>query len=95
MGLGATMLGYAGFEASLAYALQRPQGRRMGAGGKDHSAPQIPIVEHTDVKRMLLMQKAVSEGGLALGLLCAQLVDDDYTGTPEQREMIRQAIING
>ena len=86
VGLGATMLGYAGFEASLAYALQRPQGRRMGAGGKDHSAPQIPIVEHTDVKRMLLMQKAVSEGGLALGLLCAQLVDDDYTGTPEQRE---------
>jgi butyryl-CoA dehydrogenase len=86
VGLGATMLGYAGFEASLAYALQRPQGRRMGAGGKDHSAPQIPIVEHTDVKRMLLMQKAVAEGGLALGLLCAQLVDDDYTGTPEQRE---------
>jgi alkylation response protein AidB-like acyl-CoA dehydrogenase len=86
VGLGATMLGYAGYEASLDYARQRPQGRRMGAGGKDHSAPQIPIIEHTDVKRMLLAQKAVAEGGLALGLLCAQLVDDDYTGTPEQRE---------
>ncbi len=86
VGLGATMLGYAGYEASLDYARQRPQGRHMGAGGKDHSAPQIAIIEHTDVKRMLLMQKAVAEGGLALGLLCAQLVDDDYTGTPEQAE---------
>lgn len=86
VGLGATMLGYAGYEASLDYAKQRPQGRHMGAGGKDHSAPQIAIIEHTDVKRMLLMQKAVAEGGLALGLLCAQLVDDDYTGTPEQAE---------
>ena len=86
VGLGATMLGYAGYEASLDYAKQRPQGRLMGAGGKDHSAPQIPIIAHTDVKRMLLQQKAVAEGGLALGLLCAQLVDDDYTGTPEQRE---------
>jgi alkylation response protein AidB-like acyl-CoA dehydrogenase len=86
VGLSATMLGYAGYDASLAYATQRPQGRKAGAGGKDHTAPQIPIIEHTDVKRMLMLQKVVAEGGLALGLLCAQLVDDDYTGTPEQRE---------
>ncbi|MFT3856245.1 MAG: acyl-CoA dehydrogenase [Aquabacterium sp.] len=89
VGLGATMLGYAGYEASLEYAKQRPQGRRMGAGGKDHSAPQIAIIEHTDVKRMLMMQKAVAEGGLALGLLCAQLVDDEYTGTGEEAEKAR------
>ncbi len=86
VGIGATMLGYAGYEASLAYAKQRPQGRRMGAGGKDHAAPQIPIIEHTDVKRMLMMQKAIAEGGLALGLLCAQLVDDEHTGTGEEAE---------
>ncbi|RTL28673.1 MAG: acyl-CoA dehydrogenase [Burkholderiales bacterium] len=86
VGLGATMLGYAGYEASLEYAKQRPQGRLMGAGGKDHSAPQIPIIEHTDVKRMLMMQKAVAEGGLALGLLCAQLVDDERTGTDEEAQ---------
>ncbi|WP_298008487.1 acyl-CoA dehydrogenase [uncultured Aquabacterium sp.] len=89
VGLGATMLGYAGYEASLEYAKQRPQGRAMGAGGKDHSAPQIPIIEHTDVKRMLMMQKAVAEGGLALGLLCAQLVDDEYTGSPDERDNAR------
>ena len=86
VGLGATMLGYAGYEASLEYAKQRPQGRHMGSGGKDHSAPQIPIIEHTDVKRMLMMQKAISEGGLALGLMCAQLLDDEQTGTGEQAE---------
>ena len=86
VGLGATMLGYAGYEYSLEYAKQRPQGRRMGAGGKDHSAPQIPIIEHTDVKRMLMMQKAIAEGGLALGLLCAQLLDDEQTGTGEEAE---------
>ncbi|MES3040605.1 MAG: acyl-CoA dehydrogenase [Pseudomonadota bacterium] len=84
VGLGATMLGYAGYEASLEYAKQRPQGRHAGAGGKDHNSPQVPIIEHTDVKRMLMMQKAIAEGGLALGLFCARLVDEESTGTPEQ-----------
>ena len=86
VGLGATMLGYAGYEYSLQYAKDRPQGRHMGAGGKDHSAPQVPIIGHTDVKRMLMMQKAIAEGGLALGLLCAQLVDDEQTGTEAEAE---------
>jgi len=86
VGLGATMLGYAGYEASLDYAMQRPQGRRLGAGGKDHSSKQIPIIEHTDVKRMLLAQKAIAEGGLALTLLCARLVDEETTGTAEEGE---------
>ena len=84
VGLGATMLGYAGYEASLEYAKQRPQGRHAGAVGKDHNSPQVPIIEHTDVKRMLMMQKAIAEGGLALGLFCARLVDEESTGTPEQ-----------
>lgn len=86
VGLSATMLGYAGYEASLDYAKQRPQGRLSSSQGKDHSAPQIPIIEHTDVKRMLMLQKAVVEGGLALGLLCAQLVDDEHSGNTEQAE---------
>ena len=86
VGVGATMLGYAGYEYSLQYAKDRPQGRHMGAGGKDHSAPQVPIIGHTDVKRMLMMQKAIAEGGLALGLLCAQLVDDQHTGSGEEAE---------
>ena len=74
------MLGAAGYEASLDYARQRPQGRAVGPAGKDAAAPQIPIVQHADVKRMLLAQKAYAEGALALELFCARLVDDSHTG---------------
>ncbi len=80
VGLAATMLGMAGYEASLAYAKDRPQGRALGAGGKDASQPQIRIIEHADVKRMLLAQKSYAEGALALGLYCARLVDEQHTG---------------
>jgi butyryl-CoA dehydrogenase len=80
VGLGAVMLGYAGYEASLDYAKQRPQGRPMTAAGKDASSPQRPIIEHADVRRMLLAQKSYVEGGLALELFCARLVDELHTG---------------
>ena len=83
IGLGATMLGYAGYEASLEYAKNRPQGRPMGVGGKDVAKPQIPIIQHADVKRMLLAQKSYCEGALALELYCARLVDEHHTGTRE------------
>ena len=82
VGLGAVMLGYAGYEASLAYAKQRSQGRPIGASGKDTTRPQVPLIEHADIKRMLLAQKAYVEGGLALELYCARLVDEQATGTP-------------
>ena len=80
VGLGAVMLGYAGFEASLDYAKQRPQGRPITGAGKDATQPPVPIIEHADVKRMLLAQKAYVEGGLALELYCARLVDELHTG---------------
>ena len=83
VGLGAAMIGYAGYEASLDYARHRPQGRPMGVGGKDTSKPQIAIIEHADVKRMLLAQKSYCEGALALELYCARLVDELHTGTAE------------
>jgi alkylation response protein AidB-like acyl-CoA dehydrogenase len=80
VGLGATMLGFAGYEASLEYARSRPQGRTIGVAGKDATQPQIPIIEHADVKRMLLAQKSYCEGALALELYCARLVDELHTG---------------
>ncbi|MBL8305407.1 MAG: acyl-CoA dehydrogenase [Rubrivivax sp.] len=79
VGLGAAMLGMAGFEASLDYARGRPQGRPVTGGGKDATQPQVPIVQHADVKRMLLAQKAYAEGSLALALYCARLVDEQHT----------------
>ncbi len=83
IGMAATMLGLAGYYASLDYAKQRPQGRPMGAGGKDAKAPQVRLIEHADIKRMLLAQKSICEGALALQLYCARLVDEQRTGTPE------------
>ena len=80
VGLGAVMLGYAGYEASLDYARQRPQGRPITGNGKDASQPQVPLIQHADIKRMLLAQKAYCEGGLALELYCARLVDELHTG---------------
>jgi alkylation response protein AidB-like acyl-CoA dehydrogenase len=77
VGLGATMLGYTGYLHALDYARSRPQGRPPQ--GKDPSAPQVPIVEHADVRRMLLAQKAWVEGALALNLFCARLIDDERT----------------
>lgn len=77
VGFLATSLGYVGYLKAVEYAAGRAQGRALGA--KDPSSPQVPIIEHADVRRMLLAQKAYVEGGLALGLYCSKLVDDQVT----------------
>ena len=89
VGLGATMLGYTGYLHALDYARNRPQGRPVSA--KDPSTPQSPIIEHADVRRMLLAQKAYVEGALALNLYCARLVDEERTGTDENSR--REALL--
>ncbi len=61
------------YQESLAYARDRTQGR--AAATKDPALPQIPIIEHADVRRMLLRQKAIVEGGLCLVLSCARYAD--------------------
>jgi alkylation response protein AidB-like acyl-CoA dehydrogenase len=90
VGLGATALGYTGYLHALEYARTRPQGRPLGA--KDPSSPQVPIIEHADVRRMLLAQKAYVEGGLALGLYCSRLVDDAETAA-ESNDRERAALL--
>ena len=75
VGAGATALGYAGYLHALDYARSRPQGRLT----KDPSSPQVPIVEHADVRRMLLASKSYVEGALALNLYCGLLLDDERT----------------
>jgi butyryl-CoA dehydrogenase len=73
VGAGAASLNLAAYEYSLQYAKDRPQGRLPS--DKNPLSPQVAIVEHPDVRRMLLEQKAIAEGGLALVLYCAHLVD--------------------
>ena len=92
VGMAATMLGMAGYHASLDYAKNRPQGRPMGLSGKDASAPQIRIIEHVDVRRMLLAQKSYCEGALALELYCARLVDEQHTAEPQAADDARMLL---
>ena len=82
VGMGATSLGYTGYLHALQYAKERPQGRP--ALEKDPNSPQIPIIEHADVRRMLLAQKAYAEGAMALTLYCGRLVDEQHTGATEE-----------
>ena len=61
------------YQAALHYALTRTQGRQLGS--RDPREPQVPIVEHADVRRMLLRQKAIVEGGLCLVGATARFAD--------------------
>ncbi len=79
VGLAASMLAMAGYEASKAYAEERLQGRAPGVRG----GPQQALTAHADVRRMLLAQKSYAVGALALNLYCAQLVDEQRSQGPD------------
>jgi butyryl-CoA dehydrogenase len=74
VGAGAVALGYTGYLHALDYARERTQGRPVA--DKDPLAPPVPIVRHPDVRRMLLASKSYVEGGLALILFAAKLLDE-------------------
>ncbi|MCG8672097.1 MAG: acyl-CoA dehydrogenase [Pseudomonadales bacterium] len=82
VGTGAALTALTGFQYSLDYAKERPQGRLPSC--KDPLSPSVNIIEHADVKRMLLAQKAYAEGAYALCLFGTQLADDEKTA-PDQR----------
>ena len=81
VGMGAAILGYQGYNYSLDYARQRPQGRL--ASQKDPQSRQVNLIAHADVRRMLLTQKAYCEGGLALCLYASSLFEDSLTADTE------------
>lgn len=82
---GASIASAAYYEA-LEYALERPQGQRLSTKGQDDSAPQTLIINHPDVRRMLLFQKAVVEGSIALILQGAKYSDLVHTNEGEEKE---------
>jgi alkylation response protein AidB-like acyl-CoA dehydrogenase len=91
VGAGAAALAYTGYLKALDYARTRPQGRPAGA--KDPSTPMVPIIQHADVRRMLLAQKAYAEGALALVLYCGRLVDEERTGAdPEAAHLLLETL---
>lgn len=85
VGTGAAVSALTGYQYSLHYAKERPQGRLPSS--KDPATPSVNIIEHADVRRMLLAQKAYSEAAFALCLYGSQLADDERTAaTEEQRQ---------
>ena len=76
VGVGAAMLAGRGYTLALAYARERRQGRLPGQAGGE----QVAIIAHADVKRMLLAQKAIAEGALALVFYAARLLDEASHG---------------
>ena len=86
VGMGAVMCGLAGYLYSLQYAQERRQGRP--ADNKDPLSPPIPIIEHADVRRMLLMQKSLVEGAYALTLYAASLIDRKTHGPDEDAKAL-------
>ncbi|MFQ3210408.1 MAG: alkylation response protein AidB-like acyl-CoA dehydrogenase, partial [Colwellia sp.] len=81
VGTGAALTALTGFQYSLDYAKERPQGRLLSC--KDPQSPPVNIIEHPDVRRMLLTQKAYAEGAYALCLYGHQLADDEKTAPTE------------
>ncbi len=92
VGMNGVAIATAAYQSSLAYARERPQGRKISE--KDITKPQIPIIEHADVKRMLLFQKSVTEGGLALVLYCAMLSDQAAHEADELRKKEIESLLD-
>src|SRR5690606_11467929 len=90
VGLGAAMIGYRGYLKSLDYAKNRPQGRPVHEKGTD--IKPFNIIEHTDVKRMLLAQKSYVEGSLALCLFAARLIDEHQAAQNEDSAILLDLI---
>ena len=91
IGTSAAVTALTGYQYSLDYARERPQGRLPSC--KDPLSPMVNIIEHADIRRMLLTQKAYGEGALALVLYGAQLVDDQQTAqSPAEREHAGQIL---
>lgn len=88
VGRGASAIASAAYQASLQYANERPQGRKLSSDGKKNPEDnQTLIINHPDVRRMLLMQKSVVEGSMSLIFLASKYYDIIETATsPEEKE---------
>lgn len=79
VGTGAAAVGYCSYLHAAEYARGRLQGRLPDQ--KTPESLQVPIIEHSDVRRMLLASKSYVEGGLALSLYSAKLLDEKLTAS--------------
>jgi butyryl-CoA dehydrogenase len=92
VGLAAAATALRGYSHALEYARERPQGRRPS--NRNPESPQVMIIEHPDVRRMLLAQKAYAEGGLALCLYASALFEDEHTHPDPDRRQRAGALLS-
>jgi butyryl-CoA dehydrogenase len=92
IGMNATAIAAAAYQTSLAYAKVRPQGRNIS--DKEPNRPQVPIIQHADVKRMLLFQKSITEGSLALLIFCGLLGDKLSQESEPQKKAEMEALLD-
>ena len=87
VGRGAAAIAMAAYRTSLQYANERPQGRKLSADGKKNpTEKQSLIIEHPDVRRMLLLQKSIVEGSLSLVMLASKYHDIVTTATSKKEK---------
>ncbi|MFZ1705485.1 MAG: acyl-CoA dehydrogenase [Saprospiraceae bacterium] len=87
VGMTAASTATAAYYHSLQYAKERPQGRKiLNSGKKDVTENQTLIINHPDVKRMLLLQKAIVEGSLSLLIYCSKLQDIIHCETGDKKD---------
>ncbi len=88
VGVTALSIANAAYHKSLQYAKERPQGRRLAnSGAKDVNKGQVTIIEHPDVRRMLLLQRAVVDGSISLALESAKYLDISHYSPDEKERM--------
>lgn len=92
VGSGAAVLAYQGYLHALNYARERPQGRLPS--NKDPRSKQVMIIEHADVRRMLLTQKAYAEGALALCFYASSLFEDTETANSDGEQQRASALLD-
>lgn len=92
VGTSGAVLAVAGYQYSVDYAKNRPQGRLPS--NKDPLSPMVNIIEHADIKRMLLAQKAYAEGALSLVLYGSQLSDDERTAASAQEREYAHTLLD-
>lgn len=92
VGSAAAINALTGFQYSLDYAKERPQGRLLSE--KSPNSQAVNIIQHPDIKRMLLAQKAYAEGAFSLCLLGGQLADDEQTAPSEEERKAAHVLLD-
>jgi hypothetical protein len=92
VGMQGVALGAAAYKLALAYAKERIQGVKI-EDIRDANAPRVAIIEHPNVRRMLLDCKAVTESGRAMAFKAAHCEDLARAHESEEERAKAQAML--